>query len=79
MLGGEHFRRRQQCGLRSCVYSLQHCAGSHHGFARADLALQQSHHGQRTSQIVFNLANDPTLPFSQIKGQMAQQFFAIAA
>ena len=79
MLGGEYFRRRQQRGLRSCVNSLQHSAGSHHGFARANLTLQQAHHGQRTSQIVFNLADDAPLPFSQIKGQMAQQFFAIAA
>ena len=79
MLGGEYFRRRQQCGLRSCVDSLQHSAGSHHGFARANLALQQAHHGQRTSQIVFDLANDATLPFGQVKGKMAQQFLAIAA
>ena len=44
MLGGKHFRRRQQRTLIARVDHLQHRQHRHDGLARADLALQHAVH-----------------------------------
>ena len=78
MLRRQHLRRREKGSLLASVDRLQHGARGHQGLARAHLALQQTHHGRGATQVRVDLRDDAALARSQFKGQLAEQFVAVA-
>ena len=73
MLLGQDFSRRHQRTLPASVDAQCRRQCCHHGFAGADIALQQPVHRYRPAQVMGNLGLHPALRPGQGKRQSRQQ------
>ena len=69
MLLGQQFGRRHNSDLAAAFHGLDRCRRSHHCFARAHIALHQSHHGVALRQVVEQLCHHALLRAGQRKRQ----------
>lgn len=69
MLFRQHLRRRDEHRLFAGADGLHHSRHRDHGFAGADLALQQALHGVITCHIVGNIGDHLLLPVRQRERQ----------
>ncbi len=73
MLLGEQLRRRHQRHLLAAADGTRGGQRRDHGFAAADVSLQQSQHGMRPDQIRVDLSTDALLGCGQLEGQRREQ------
>ena len=74
VLLGQDLRRRHERSLKAGFDREQHRGNRHHGFARADIALQQTVHRMMRRQIAPDFCDHFLLRVGQIKRERAQKF-----
>ncbi len=73
MLLREDLRWGHQCGLAALLGCPNGCESGHHGFAGADVALEQAQHGGFAGQVLQNLGHHPSLGMCEPESEPAQQ------
>ena len=73
MLFRENLRRRHEGGLRTGFHDQQNSRNRHHGFSRADVALEEPVHRVTRGQVSPQFFDDAFLSRSQIERQSAEE------
>ena len=75
MLFRQNFRRRHQRGVEPAFQGHQRRGGRHHGFAGADVALQQPPHRVRTAHVSADFAKHLRLRAGELEAELRQKRF----